>query len=130
MPAPAFTALPFVVYPVSDMVRARAFFAHVLGLHETATWEDKWVEYDIGQGTLALSSMMQGCSPGALGAAAALETPDFDAALAHLKAHGVRFLLEPIDSGICHFARFTDPEGNHLILHRAHAPQRPDTPRS
>jgi len=123
MPTPVFTALPFFVYPVSDMARARAFYAGVLGLKESAAWEDKWVEFDVGAGTLALSTMMEGCVPGARGGAAALETENFDAAVAHLKAHGAAFPLEPIDSGVCAFARFTDPDGNHLVLHRAHAPQ-------
>lgn len=120
MSTPAFTALPFFVYPVSDMARARAFYTGVLGLAETAHWEDKWVEFDVGAGTLALSTMMEGCTPGARGAAAALETQAFDEAVAHLKAHAVPFLLEPVDTGVCRFARIADPDGNHLVLHRAH----------
>jgi len=27
-----------------------------------------------------------------------------------------------IDSGVCHIAGFTDPDGNSLILHRRYAP--------
>lgn len=122
MPTPTFTALPFFVYPVSDMARTRAFYSGVLGLKETAAWEDKWVEFDVGTGTLALSTMMEGCTPGARGAASALETPAFDEAVSLLKARGVVFLLEPVDTGVCRFARFADPDGNHLVLHRAHAP--------
>jgi len=30
------------------------------------------------------------------------------------------FALEPVDTGVCRFARFLDPDGNHLVLHRAH----------
>jgi len=121
MSSPTFTALPFFVYPVADMARARAFYGGVLGLKETAAWEDNWVEFDVGAGTLALSTMMEGCTPGARGGAAALETPAFDEAMGHLKAHGVSFLFEPFDSGVCRFVRFVDPDGNHLVLHRAHA---------
>lgn len=122
MQPPKFSGLPFFVYPVTDMPRARAFYTDVLGLRETANWEDKWIEYDIGNSTLALSSAMDDAQPGAKAGAAALEAPDFDAAVAWLKSKGVRFIFEPTDTGVCQFARFTDPDGNHLILHRIHEP--------
>jgi hypothetical protein len=32
----------------------------------------------------------------------------------------VTFLFGPTDTGVCDFARFEDPDGNHLILHRRH----------
>jgi catechol 2,3-dioxygenase-like lactoylglutathione lyase family enzyme len=120
MPAPTFTALAFFVYPVTDMARARAFYEGVLGLKVTANWENTFVEYDVGAGTLALSTVLEGCTPGARGGAAALETPDFDGAVAHLRANGVTFVFNPSDTGVCHFARFLDPDGNHLGLHRKH----------
>jgi predicted enzyme related to lactoylglutathione lyase len=116
---PRFTALPFFVYPVADMPRARKFYGGVLGLTETANWEDQWIEYDIGGGTLAISGFMPDATPGRAGAAA-LETGDFDGTVAHLKAQGVVFVFEPADTGVCHFARFLDSEGNHLVLHRKH----------
>ena len=116
---PTFTALPFFVYPVTDMARARAFYTGVLGLKETGNWEDKWVEYDVGTGTLALTVFMEGAVPGQAGAVA-LETSDFTEAVDSLRAAGVRFAMEPMDTSVCHFARFLDSEGNHLILHRKH----------
>lgn len=116
---PRFTGLPFFVYPVADMNRARAFYQEILGLTETANWENQWIEYDIGGGTLALSGFMTDATPGRAGAAA-LETDEFDAVVAGLKSKGVTFVLEPTDTGVCHFARFLDSEGNHLVLHRKH----------
>lgn len=116
---PRFTGLPFFVYPVADMTRARRFYTEVLGLAETANWENQWVEFDVGSATLALSGFMQGCSPGLAGCAG-LETDDFEGVVAHLKAQGVRFVMEPADTGVCRFARFLDSEGNHLALHRKH----------
>lgn len=121
---PVFTSIPFFVYPVSDMARANDFYGGVLGLKAGHSWEDKWVEYEVGAATLALSTIMAGTQPGAKGGAVALETELFDETVAHLKAHGVRFPLEPIDSGVCRFARFEDPDGNHLVLHRKHAAAR------
>lgn len=118
---PRFTALPFFVYPAADLARARRFYTEVLGLTETANWEDQWVEYDIGGGTLALTGFMRDAAPGRAGAAA-LETEDYDATVAHLQARGVTFVFEPADTGVCRFARFLDSEGNHLVLHRKHPP--------
>jgi len=120
MPAPQFTSLPFFVYPVRDMARARVFYTEVLGLRETANWSDEFVEFDLGNAALALTSVMQDAQPGARAGAAALETPEFDAAVAWLRQHGVTFLFGPTDTGVCDFARFEDPDGNHLILHRRH----------
>lgn len=105
------------------MTRSRAFYTGVLGLKEGAAWEDKWVEFEIDAGpgaVIALSTVMDGAQPGARGGAVALETEDFDGTVAHLKAAGVPFLFEPTDTGVCRFARFADPDGNHLILHRRH----------
>lgn len=67
-----------------------------------------------------VSTIMKGAQSGAKGGAVALETEQIDEAVAHLKAHAARFLLEPIDTGLCRFARFADPDGNHLVLHRKH----------
>lgn len=117
---PRFTGLPFFVYPVTDMARARAFYGGVLGLTETLNWQDKYIEYDVGAGTIALSAVLEGCAPGTSGAVA-LETGYFEEAVAHLRENGVKFLFGPLDLGSCHFARFLDSEGNHLCLHRRHA---------
>jgi hypothetical protein len=43
----------FVVYPVKD-VRLPAPFTKESSPKETANWQDQWVEYDIGSGTLAI----------------------------------------------------------------------------
>lgn len=116
---PRVTGLPFFVYPVADMARARRFYREVLGLAEGEAWADQWVEFDVGGGTLALSRLMAGCAPGTSGAAG-LEVEDFEAMVAHLRSAGVKFILEPADTGVCRFARFLDSEGNHLCLHRKH----------
>lgn len=117
---PTFTGMPFFVYPVADIGRSRAFYGGLLGLTEIASWEDQWVEYAVGEMALALSTTMKGAVPGARGGAVALETAQFDEAVAMLKAAGVTFALEPVDTGVCMFARFEDPDGNHLVLHRKH----------
>jgi len=49
------TEIAFTGYSVADMKRSRAFYEDILGLKKSRDWEqDKWVEYDIGSGCLAL----------------------------------------------------------------------------
>lgn len=121
---PRFSGAPFFVYPVKSLARARRFYGGVLGLKPGESWGRLWGEYAVGRQTLALSTAMRGCRPGAKGGAIALETARFDEMVAHLRRHRVKFLVEPTDTGVCRFARFADPDGNHLILHRKHRPRR------
>ena len=116
---PRFTGVSFFVYPVTDMMRACAFYGGVLGLTETLRRGDRYVEFDIGTATIALSAALEGCVPGTSGAAA-LETEEFEAVVSHLQRNGVKFLFGPLDTGDCHFARFLDSEGNHICIHRRH----------
>jgi catechol 2,3-dioxygenase-like lactoylglutathione lyase family enzyme len=121
---PSITALPFCVYPVSDMARARQYYQGVLGLVEVAHWDDTWVEFSFSADdpgpVLAVSTHMWEGQATVGGGAVAIETPDFDAMVAHLKANDVPFVVSPMDSGSCMFARFRDPDGNSIVLHRLH----------
>ena len=121
---PHFSAVPFLAYPVRDMNRACAFYQNVLGLVEIARWESFWVEFAISADApgpvIALATGLNGSEPSVHGGTVALESPDFDAMVAHLKSHQVTFVMEPEDTTVCHFARFLDSEGNCLILHRIH----------
>lgn len=116
--------IAFTGYPVTDIPRARAFYEQVLGLHSTTIFEHEgkhWIEYDIGPGALAISNMSgEQWKPSASGPSAALEVEDFDAAVAALRAAGVRFLIEPMDSGVCRLAIVSDPDGNSLAIHKRH----------
>ena len=40
-----------------------------------------------------------------------------------LEAAGVEFVMDTIDSGVCHQAIFRDPAGNLLDLHHRYAPR-------
>ena len=117
---PAFSGIPLFVDAVRDRSRAKAFDGGVLGPTPRESWEDQWVEYDVGTASLALSVLVDGAQPGAKAGVVALETAPFDEAFAHLKAHGGTFLFGPVDTGVCKFARFEDSEGNHLVLHQKH----------
>ena len=52
----------------------------------------------------------------------ALQVDDVEAARTELQGKGVTFHMEMLDSGVCHQAIFTDPDGNPLILHHRYAP--------
>lgn len=119
------TAIAFTGYPVTDLPRARAFYEQVLGLKSTVVFEHDgkhWIEYDIGPATLAISNMSaEQWKPSPDGPAVALEVADFDAAIAALRTAKVKFIIEPMDSGVCRMAIIADPDGNSLCIHHRHA---------
>ncbi len=119
------TAIAFTGYPVTDLPRARAFYEQILGLKSSAVFEHEgrhWIEYDLGPATLAITNMSADkWKPSADGPCVALEVADFDAAIAHLRAAGVTFCLEPMDSGVCRLAVVADPDGNSVTIHRRNA---------
>ncbi len=114
--------IAFTGYPVTDVLRARAFYEGVLKLKPTHQFEHEgkhWIEYDIGPATLAISNMSgDQWKPSADGPSVALEVADFDAAVAAVREAGVTFALEPMDTGVCRMAIMLDPDGNALALHK------------
>ena len=114
----------FVAVPVQDRDRAEEFYGGALGLERNPRSTDTWVEYETSNLTLALvdpATAGQEFKP-LPGATIALRVADVDAAKAELETAGVEFPAGIIDSGVCHIAPFSDPDGNGLILHRRYAP--------
>lgn len=116
------SAIAYTGYPVTDMPRARAFYEGLLGLKTSTVFEHEgkhWVEYDIGPGTLGISNMSgDKWKPSPDGPSMALEVEDFAAAVEMLRGGGVKFFIEPMDTGVCEMAIVADPDGNSLIIHR------------
>jgi len=78
--------LAFVGVPVTDMPRARAFYEGVLGLKVSEKMmSGKWVEYSLGNNTLAIASVGPQWLPSDQGTGAALEVENFDEAVKSLK---------------------------------------------
>ena len=48
------------------------------------------------------------------------------AARAQLEQRGITFVGDIFDTGVCHMAFFTDPDGNALMLHHRYAPRIPE----
>ncbi len=116
-PFPLFKNVAFVIYPVKDAKAARSFYEGTLGLAVTANWDDQWVEYDIGDSTLAITPADATHAAGTHGATIGLEVVDFDAALAHLKTKAVPVFKGPFDSPFCRGCIIRDPDENEIILH-------------
>lgn len=119
------TEIAFTCYPVTDMARARKFYEGVLGLkptyHAGEAGGMEWVEYDIASGTLSLGAGVPDWHPRSDGCSAGLEVEDFDAAITHLKAQGVRFKMEPFPTPVCHMAFILDPDGSTICIHKRNA---------
>ena len=118
------TEIAFSCYPVTDMARARKFYEGVLGLKPTMVVGEpggmQWTEYDIANGTLSLGCGAPDWKPRADGCSVGLEMEDFDAAIAHLKANGVKFKMEPFPTPVCRMAFIYDTEGNLICVHKRH----------
>lgn len=104
----------FVALPVDDLKRADEFYGGTLGLARNPKCSgERWVEYETGNLSLALSTF---------GGGVALGVDDVDEARRKLEEAGVEFPRETFDSGVCNVTGFTDPDGNSLLLHRRYAP--------
>jgi catechol 2,3-dioxygenase-like lactoylglutathione lyase family enzyme len=108
--------IDFIALPVEDLARADAFYGETLGLARNPVSGDRWVEYETGNLTLALSQY---------GGGVALRVPDVAEARAELEEQGTGFSMDTFDSGVCHGAPFADPHDNRLLLHRRYAPSEP-----
>jgi predicted enzyme related to lactoylglutathione lyase len=119
------TEIAFSCYPVTDMARARAFYEGVLGLEATMAHGEpggmQWTEYDIANGTLSIGAGAPDWKPTTSGCSVALEVEDFDAAIAHLRASGVKFHMEPFPTPVCRMAFVLDPDGNAICIHKRNA---------
>jgi predicted enzyme related to lactoylglutathione lyase len=114
--------IAFVGIPVTDVKRAREFYEGAVGLTVTDEMMDgKWIEYAVGDNTLAIANVGEQWKPCHEGTSAALEVEDFDKAIKHLKGRQVRFAAEPFETPCCHMAVVQDPDGNKLIIHKLKA---------
>jgi predicted enzyme related to lactoylglutathione lyase len=113
-------AIGFVGIPVTDLKRPpRAFYEDVLGLRTSDEMMDgKWIEYALGDDTLAIENVGDTWRPSDQGTGAALEVEDFDQAIDRLKDRHVRFAEEPFETPCCHMAVIQDPDGNKLMIHK------------
>jgi predicted enzyme related to lactoylglutathione lyase len=119
------TGVDFVGVPTRDLDGAMAFYGEVLGLPRSVHLPERnYAEYEAGNLTLSVFSPAQwGMEHKPNPNAAALHVEDVAAARAELEGHGVTFAAETLDTGVCHMAFFSDPDGNAWMLHHRYAPR-------
>jgi len=111
--------IAFVGIPVTDVRVARKFYEEVLGLAVSdEMMSGKWIEYTVGDNTLAIANVGEQWKPSEQGTGAALEVENFDETMKQLRNHGVPFAAEPFETPCCHMAVVQDPDGNKLIIHK------------
>jgi predicted enzyme related to lactoylglutathione lyase len=117
----------FICLPVTDFEHSKDFYVNTLGLEFSHTWGDMPAgEFETGNLTIALmdpTAFGLEFKPHSLPIAFRVE--DVAAAKEELEGKGVEFRSDIIDSGVCHQAIFTDPDGNSLNLHHRYAPGPP-----
>jgi catechol 2,3-dioxygenase-like lactoylglutathione lyase family enzyme len=116
------TKVDFVGIPSQDAERARAFYVDTLGLRPDAR-----AAFEVWAGETCFAiwepeKMGMPFEP-VTNAQVAMHVADVQAARADLEAAGVTFMGDTFDTGVCHMAFFTDPDGNTMLLHSRYAPR-------
>ena len=113
--------LDFVAVPTQDTERAKKFYGETLGLR---TDEHTGSEFWVGETCVSIWEPEKQGMPFApqKNGHLALHVEDVEKARAELEEKGVEFAGDTFDTGVCHMALFTDPDGNDLMLHHRHAP--------
>ena len=113
----------FISVPVTDMQRSTAWYRDTLGLEQIG--HGAWPEFQLGENVslylLDPTNIGQEFK-GPHASSIALRVPDVEAARKELEGKGVEFAEDTFDTGVCHMAFFSDPDGNAIMLHRRYAP--------
>ena len=115
------SSLDFVGIPSTDAERSRSFYVDTLGLRPDAKAESEVWAGDTCFGIWEPKRFGMEFTP-QKNAHPALHVEDVAAARADLERKGVTFGGDMLDTGVCHMAFFTDPDGNDLMLHHRYAP--------
>ena len=115
--------IDFVGVPTQDPERARSFYIDTLGLRPD---DNGRFEFWAGSTCFGIwEPERQGIAfAPQKNAHIVFHVEDVEAARAELEADGVTFTAPTFDTGVCHMALFTDPDGNDLMLHNRYAPVR------
>jgi catechol 2,3-dioxygenase-like lactoylglutathione lyase family enzyme len=118
------TGVDFICVPTKDFEKAQEFYGDVLGLERSKQWGNLPAqEFETGSLTIALmQSDAFGIEFQRHSHPIALHVDDVEAARGELEEKGIKFHADTIDSGVCHMAYFSDPDGNALMFHHRYAP--------
>ena len=114
----------FISVPVTNLEQSTAWYRDTLGLEQIG--EGAWPEFQLGENVSLylldptnIGQEFRGPHTSSI----ALRVPDVEQARGELESRGVEFRGETFDTGVCHMAFFSDPDGNELMLHRRYAPR-------
>jgi predicted enzyme related to lactoylglutathione lyase len=119
------SGVDFAGMPTRDLDSAVDFYGSTLGIPRSVYLKERnYAEFETGNLTLSVFNpeamgMEHHANPNAI----ALHVDDVAHARAELEDRGVQFTGEIFDTGVCHMAFFTDPDGNALMLHHRYAPR-------
>jgi predicted enzyme related to lactoylglutathione lyase len=109
--------LAFVAYAVRDASRAAAFYRDVVGLKLEETFNEEYVEFDLGTTAFAVDgSPPPGCEPGTC-SGVNFEVDDIAAARERISGSGAE-VSEIHEFPACWVCFATDPDGNRFALHK------------
>jgi predicted enzyme related to lactoylglutathione lyase len=119
------TGVDFVPLPTHDIETAVEFYGTTLSLPcSVYNKERHYAEFETGNLTLSVIDAEQmGLEHRLQGLAIALHVEDLEATRKLLEERGVAFQGDTLDTGVCHMAFFSDPDGNALMLHHRYAPR-------
>jgi predicted enzyme related to lactoylglutathione lyase len=119
------SGVDFIAVPTQDFDKADEFYGDVLGLERSKQWGSMPArEYETGSLTIAvMQSDAFGIEFQPHSHPIALHVDDVAAAREELESKGVEFRADTMDSGVCHMAHFSDPDGNALMLHHRYVPR-------
>jgi predicted enzyme related to lactoylglutathione lyase len=119
------TGVDFVAVPTTDLDVAVEFYGNTLGLQRSVYYPERhFAEFETGTVTLSVIVAEKfGLDYEPNHNALALHVEDVEAARATLAERGVQFAADTLDTGVCHMAFFSDPDGNALMLHHRYAPR-------
>ena len=118
----AIRAIDYTVIFVRDMAAMRRFYQEILGLALRRELSPNWIEYSVGDNTLALArpSLTAADAPTPKGSASLqlafkVSVPEVDRCARELVRQGVNLLSPPTDRPFGHRTLFfRDPDGNLL----------------
>lgn len=122
------SGVDFVALPTHDVRASAEFYGDKLGLRRSVYMPDRnFAEFETGNLTLSIiDAEKMGLEHHTMRHEVALHVDDVAAARKTLEERGVSFRGEILDTGVCHMALFSDPEGNALMLHHRYMPRSTD----
>ncbi len=106
----------FVVYPVADIDRSRAFYRDVLGFKEGESLSDGWYEFDLnGVGFALVTEGDEVGTPPGSAFSLGIEVGDLAGLKAKLEKAGAK--MQGFESPRCDAVFVTDPDGNRVTVH-------------